>query len=69
MEHLLWNTLNKCQFNKEDDFLETILTQAEIEDIYGFLHVNRNDTYNPFLFRNMKEGVQLLHNKLGGTFL
>lgn len=68
MEHLLWNTLNKCQFNKEDDFLETILTQAEIEDIYGFLHVNRNDTYNPFLFRNMKEGVQLLHNKLGGTF-
>lgn len=47
-EKLLWKTLNKCNFNKENDFLETILTQAGIEDIYGFLHVNKNDTYEDY---------------------
>lgn len=67
MEKLLWKTLNKCQFNKEDDFLETILTQAGITDIYGFLHVNKQDTYSPFLFNNMKNGIELLHSKLGGS--
>lgn len=67
MEKLLWKTLNKCQFNKEDDFLETILTQAGITDIYGFLHVSEQDTYDPFLFNNMKKGIELLHSKLGGN--
>ena len=68
-EKLLWKTLNKCNFNKENDFLETILTQAGIEDIYGFLHVNKNDTYDPFLFKNIKKGVELLHQNLGKTIL
>lgn len=67
MEKLLWKTINNCEFNKEDDFLETILNQAGILDIYGFLHVNKNDTYDPFLFRNMKEGICLLHSNLGKT--
>lgn len=62
----MWKTLNQCQFTKEDDFLETILTQAGITDIYGFLHVNKSDTFDPFLFRNMKQGIELLHSKLGG---
>ena len=68
-EKLLWKTLNKCNFNKENDYLETILTQAGIEDIYGFLHVNKNDTYDPFLFKNMKKGIELLHQNLGKTIL
>ena len=68
-EKLLWKTLNKCNFNKENDFLETILTQAGIEDIYGFLHVNKNDTYDPFLFKNIKKGIELLHQNLGKTIL
>lgn len=68
-EKLLWKTLNKCKFNKENDFLETILTQAGIDDIYGFLHVNENDTYNPFLLENMEKGIKLLHDNLGKTIL
>ena len=68
-EKLLWKTLNKCKFNKENDFLETILIQAGIEDIYGFLHVNESDTYNPFLLENMEKGIKLLHDNLKKTVL
>lgn len=67
MDKLLWRTIHKCEFNKEDDFLERILTQDGVEDIYDFLHVNKTYTYSPFLFRNMEEGIGLLHEKLGGT--
>ena len=67
MDKLLWKTIHKCEFNKEDDFLERILTQNGVEDIYEFLHVNKTHTHSPFLLRNMKEGIDLLHSKLGGT--
>ncbi len=67
MEKLLWKTIHNCEFTKEDDFLERILTQDGVEDIYEFLHVNKSHTYNPFLLRNMEEGIDLLHSKLGGT--
>ena len=67
MDRLLWKTIHKCEFNKEDDFLVRILTQAGIEDIYEFLNVNKKNTHDPFLFRNMNEGIELLHSKLGGT--
>ena len=67
MDKLLWRTIHKCEFNKEDDFLERILTQDGVEDIYDFLHVNKTYTHSPFLFRNMEEGIGLLHEKLGGT--
>lgn len=67
MDRLLWRTIHKCEFNKEDDFLEKILNQAGVEDIYEFLHVNKSHTYNPFLLRNIKKGIQLLHDKLDGT--
>lgn len=63
----MWRTIHKCEFNKEDDFLERILTQDGVEDIYDFLHVNKTYTHSPFLFRNMEEGIGLLHEKLGGT--
>lgn len=67
MDKLLWKTIHKCEFNKEDDYLERILTQAGVEDIYEFLHVNKRHIHSPFLLRNMEEGIQLLHSKLGGT--
>ena len=67
MDRLLWKTINKCDFNKEDDFLERILNQAGIEDVYEFLNVNKEHTHSPFLLRNINEGVELLHSKLGGT--
>lgn len=67
MDKLLWKTIHKCEFNKEDDFLERILTQNGVEDIYEFLHVNKSHTHSPFLLRNMEEGITLLHSKLGGT--
>lgn len=67
MDKLLWRTIHKCEFNKEDDFLERILTQDGVEDIYDFLHVNKTYTHSPFLFRNMEEGIGLIHEKLGGT--
>lgn len=67
MDRLLWRTIHKCEFNKEDDFLEKILNQAGVEDIYEFLHVNKSHTYNPFLLRNIKKGIQLLHDKLDET--
>lgn len=64
MNRLLWNTAHKVAFNKECDFLETILAANGVDDIYGFLHVNKSNTYDPFLFRNMKEGIELLHKVL-----
>jgi single-stranded-DNA-specific exonuclease len=69
LEKLLWKTLHKTEFNKECDFLETILTSDGVEDIYAFLNVNKSNTYNPFLFRNMEEGIDLLHNKLSEKIL
>ena len=66
MNRLLWKTKNKYDFNKEEDFLERILTQAGVDDIYEFLNVNKSHTHSPFLLRNMEEGIDLLHSKLGG---
>lgn len=64
MNRLLWNTVHKVAFNKECDFLETILRASGVDDIYGFLHVNKSNTYDPFLFKNMKKGIELLHGVL-----
>lgn len=63
----MWKTIHQCDFNKEDDFLEKILNQAGVEDIYEFLHVNKSHTHDPFLFRNMEKGIDLLHDKLNST--
>lgn len=67
MDKLLWKTVHKCEFNKEDDFLERILTQDGVEDIYEFLHVNKSHTHDPFLLKNMERGIDLLHKKLDKT--
>lgn len=67
MNKLLWKTIHQYEFNKEDDYLTRILNQAGIEDIYEFLHVNKSHTHDPFLLKNIKVGVDLLHNNLNKT--
>lgn len=67
MNKLLWKTIHQCEFNKEDDYLARILNQAGIEDIYEFLHVNKSHTHDPFLLKNIKVGVDLLHSNLNKT--
>lgn len=67
MDKLYWRTIHKCEFNKEDDYLERILNQAGVENIYEFLHVNKTHTHNPFLLENMDEGIALLHENLNKT--
>jgi len=67
LDKLLWKTIHNCDFDKEDDYLEKILMQAGVEDIYEFLHVNKTHTHSPFLLKNMEKGIDLLHEKLGGT--
>lgn len=67
MNKLLWKTIHQCEFNKEDDYLARILNQVGIEDIYEFLHVNKSHTHDPFLLKNIKAGVDLLHSNLNKT--
>lgn len=65
MEKLLWETKFKTKFDDESDFLETILKSYGIEDIQTFLNPQRDKVLNdPFLFKNMKEAVQILHDNL-----
>lgn len=64
MEKLIWNTIHKCNFNKEYNYLETILTTLGIKNIEDFLNPTINHTYDPFLLKNMKEGIKLLHSNL-----
>ena len=52
-------------FTKEVNFLDAILEANGIKDIDAFLNVNKDDVHNPFLMKNMKEGVELLHSVLG----
>ena len=67
MNKLLWKTIHQYEFNKEDDYLARILNQAGIEDIYEFLHINKSHTHDPFLLKNIKVGVDLLHSNLNKT--
>ena len=52
-------------FTKEAKFLDTILESNGVENIDAFLNVNKDDVHNPFLMKNMKDGVELLHSVLG----
>ena len=52
-------------FTKEANFLDTILEANGIKDIDAFLNVNKDNVFDLFLMRNMKEGVELLHSVLG----
>jgi len=64
LEQLNWETKHKYNFSREIDFLDTVLTQNGVENIKSFLNVNIKDTYDPFLFKNINEGIELFHNSL-----
>ena len=64
MEKLNWEVKHKYNFSKETDFLDTVLTQEGVQDIRAFLNVNERNTHDPFLFKNMDEGLELFHNAL-----
>lgn len=66
MEQLQWKVKHKVDFTQEVDVLETILLTAGVENIEKFLAPSKEDTFDPFLFRNMKEGLKLLHDNLKG---
>ena len=51
-------------FTKEANFLDAILESNGVENIDAFLNVNKDDVHNPFLMKNMKVGVELLHGVL-----
>ena len=66
MEQLQWKVKHKVDFTQEADVLETILHTAGVKDIEKFLHPSKSDTFDPFLFRNMKKGLKLLHDNIKG---
>jgi single-stranded-DNA-specific exonuclease len=64
LDKLNWEVKHKYQFNKEIDFLDTVLSECGIENIKAFLNVNEKNTHDPFLFKNMNEGLKIFHNAL-----
>lgn len=64
MEKLIWKVKHNTKFTEEEDFLGTILTELGVEDIPAFLNVNESNTFDPFLFKNMEQGIDLLHKVL-----
>ena len=52
-------------FTKEVNFLDAILESNGVEDIDAFLNVNEDDVREPFLMKNIREGVELVHSVLG----
>lgn len=65
MSELHWKTLHKCEFNMEDDFLESILRASGVINTHDFLNVSKKHTHDPWLFNNMDKAVELLHKCLG----
>ena len=66
MERLQWKVKHKVDFTQEVDVLETILETAGVKNIEQFLHPSKENVCDPFLFRNIKEGLKLLHDNLKG---
>ena len=66
MKRLEYKVIHEgVDFTKEVNFLDAILESNGVENIDAFLNVNKDDIHNPFLMKNMKEGVELLHSVLG----
>jgi len=65
MEKLKYKVLRDYEFSTEDDFLDTILKAAGVENVKEFLNVRKGHTHDPFLLKNIKEGIELLHNSIG----
>ena len=62
-EKLVWKVKHKSSFAYENDFLETILIDNGVpeDQIEGFLHPTSKYVIDPFLMKNMKEAVALVH--------
>lgn len=62
-DKLHWVVKHRTSFKDEEDFLETILMDCgvKLEDIPKFLNPNRSMIHDPFLMKNMKEAVELIH--------
>ena len=62
-EKLVWKVKHKSNFAYENDFLETILIDNGVPEdkIEGFLHPTHKYVNDPFLMKNMKEMVELVH--------
>lgn len=60
---LHWVVKHNTNFKDEDDFLESILIECGVkeEDIPSFLHPKKSMIHDPFLMKNMKEAVELVH--------
>ena len=60
---LQWRVKHNTDFSKEIDFLETLLVDngVEIDQIPQFLAPKKREVHSPFLMKNMREAVQLLH--------
>lgn len=65
MEKLYWKKIHECNFDINDNYLEKILKSKGVEDVRSFLNVNINHTHDPFLFKNMKQGLKLFRKALG----
>lgn len=62
MEKLLYEVKHKCDFNNEFDVIDTILTDSGVKDVKGFLSPSVTHCHSPFLFRNINDGLEMLHN-------
>lgn len=63
---LQWKVKHKTDFRKVHDFLEAIILECGVpeEDIKGFLHPTKQYINDPFLLKNMQEGIELLHKHI-----
>lgn len=55
---------HKTDLTQEFDFVNSILETEGVTDIEAFLHVGAHNYLSPFLMKNMKEGIELLHTVL-----
>lgn len=63
LKKLQWRVKHNTDFSKEVDFLETLLIDngVQVEQIPQFLAPKKKEVNDPFLMKNMKEAVELLH--------
>ncbi len=63
-KELQWKVKHKNNFQDEYDFLETILLEDGVpeDDIKSFIHPTKKLIHDPFLMKNMKRAVEVIHH-------
>lgn len=63
-KELQWKVKHKNNFQDEYDFLETILLEDGVpeDDIKSFIHPTKKLIHDPFLMKNMKKAVEVIHH-------